>query len=205
MFISYYIYDINDKIVIGDKMNNINKYFSYNSKVVLSFFFICLVLLIIDYITAHKLSRFLSLKRGSIINPMTYIRMITNSFVSKDWNHFHSNFIYILLLGPMLEEKYGSIPLLEMILITSLITGLFNNIFFKKVSLKGASGTVYMFILLSSFVNISQGKIPITLILIFLFYIVSEIRDGLFKKDNISHMGHLIGAICGCIFGYFVF
>ena len=62
-----------------------------------------------------------------------------------------------------------------------------------------------MFILLSSFVNISQGKIPITLILIFLFYIVSEIRDGLFKKDNISHMGHLIGAICGCIFGYFVF
>ena len=25
MFISYYIYDINDKIVIGDNMNNMNK------------------------------------------------------------------------------------------------------------------------------------------------------------------------------------
>jgi len=58
-------------------------------------------------------------------------------------------------------------------------------------------------IVLSSFVNIETGKIPLTLILIFIFYIVNEILDGLFKKDRVSHLGHLIGAICGCVFGFY--
>lgn len=205
MFISYYIYDINDKIVIGDNMNNINKYFSYNSKVILSFFFICLVLLIIDYITAHKLSRFLSLKRGSIINPMTYIRMITNSFVSKDWNHFHSNFIYILLLGPMLEEKYGSIAILKMMLITSLVSSLIVLLFSNKGAL-GASDITFMMIVLSSVVNIQGGKIPITLVLIILFYVADEVvKQILHLNDNISHLAHLAGAVCGFIFGFYMF
>ena len=60
-----------------------------------------------------------------------------------------------------------------------------------------------MLIVMSSFVNIEAGKIPITLVLIFIFYIVNEIIDGIFKKDNISHAGHIIGAICGCIFGFY--
>ena len=30
-------------------------------------------------------------------------------------------------------------------------------------------------------------------------------KAGIFKKDDISHMGHLIGAVCGFIFGYFIF
>ena len=92
-------------------LEDVTKYFSYNSVVILSFFFICLVLLIIDYLSRHRLSNFLALRRGSIFNPMTYIRMISNSLVSRDWNHFRSNFLYILLLGPMLEEKYGSITI----------------------------------------------------------------------------------------------
>ena len=59
-----------------------------------------------------------------------------------------------------------------------------------------------MLIMMTSFVNIQTTKIPITLILIFLFYIVNEIIDGIFKKDEVSHAGHIIGAIFGCIFGY---
>ena len=31
---------------------------------------------------------------------------------------------------------------------------------------------------------------------------INEIIDGIFKKDEVSHTGHIIGAICGCIFGY---
>ena len=62
-----------------------------------------------------------------------------------------------------------------------------------------------MLILLSSLVNLQNGKIPLTLVLIFLFYIASEVIDGLFKKDNISHLSHLIGAICGFIYGYYLF
>ena len=186
-------------------MNNLSKYFSYNSIVILSFFFICLALLILDYLTIHKLSDFLALRRGSLLNPLTYLRMVTNSFVSKDWNHFRSNFIYILLLGPMLEEKYGSIAILKIMLLTSIISSLAVLIFSKRGAL-GASDITFMMIVLSSIVNIQGGKIPITLVLIVLFYVVDEvIKELLHLNDNISHLAHLTGAICGFIFGYYLF
>ena len=115
-----------------------------------------------------------------------------------------NNFLYILLVGPMIEEKYGSMNLLFMILITALVTSIINMIISKN-QLLGASGIVFMLIIMGSFVNIQSGKIPVTLILIFIFYIVNEIISGLFKKDNVSHLGHLIGAICGFIFGMKLF
>ena len=180
------------------------KYFQYNSIVILSYFFISLIVLWLNHFTKGKSNKFFSTERGSIFNPMTYIRMITHIFGHQDFNHFKNNFLYILLIGPMIEEKYGSLNLLKMILITAFITGLLNAVFSKKRIL-GASGIAFMLILLSSLVNIEAGKIPVTLILIFIFYIVSEIKDGLFKKDNISHFGHLIGAVCGFIYGFYLF
>lgn len=106
------------------------------------------------------------------------------------------------VIGPMIEEKYGTINLLIMMLITAGITGIINSLFSNKKIL-GASGIVFMLIVLSSFVNLEAGKIPITLILIFIFYIVNEIIDGLFKNDKVSQLGHLIGAVCGFIFGFY--
>ena len=47
-----------------------------------------------------------------------------------------------------------------------------------------------------------NGKIPITLTLIILFFVVDEVIK-LFrrKKDGVSHLGHITGAICGIILG----
>lgn len=179
-------------------------YFQINSKVILAYFFISLIVLLLKNITNKKSNKLFSSGRGSIFNPLTYIRMFTHIFGHSNYNHFKNNFLYILLIGPMIEEKYGSINLIKMIIITSIITALINIIISKK-NIMGASGIVYMLILLSSLVNIEAGKIPITLILIFFFYIVTEIKDGLFKRDNISHLSHIIGAITGFIFGYYIF
>ena len=61
-----------------------------------------------------------------------------------------------------------------------------------------------MLIVLSSFSNIQDGKIPITVILICIFYIIGEIKDFVVdKKSNTSHGGHLLGALCGLVFGIF--
>lgn len=180
--------------------------FTYNSFVILSFFFISLLVLILNYLTNGKSNKKLfSCYRSSILNPFTYVRMITHIFGHANWQHFMNNFLYILLIGPMIEEKYGSKNLIIMIISTAFITGFLSTIFNKNKMLLGASGIVFMFIILSSFVNIESGKIPITLILIFIFYIVNEIISGIFKKDNVSHMGHLIGAIMGFIFGFYIF
>lgn len=178
---------------------------SYNSSVILSFFFISLFSLVLNYLTKGKSNKLLfSSYRSNLLNPLTYVRLITHIFGHADWNHFMNNFLYILLIGPMIEEKYGSINLIIMILVTGLITGILNSLFSNKRIL-GASGIVFMLIILSSFVNITTGKVPITLILICIFYVVNEIISGIFKKDDVSHIGHLIGAICGFIFGFYIF
>jgi membrane associated rhomboid family serine protease len=100
------------------------------------------------------------------------------------------------------NRSYGSINLLIIILITSFATGIVNFIIGKNKIL-GSSDIVYMLIILSSFTNLESGKIPITLILIITFYIVDEIF-AINKKDNISHTSHLIGAIAGCIYGFYI-
>ena len=186
-------------------MELINIYFGYNSVLILSFFFISFIVLILKYITLGKSNDILfSTYKSSLYNPLTYIRMFTHVLGHGDWKHFSNNFLYILLIGPMIEEKYGTNNLLIMILITAGVTGIINFIIGRKKIL-GASGIVFMMIVLSSFVNIQTGKIPITLILIFIFYIVNEILDGLFKNDKVSHLGHIIGALCGGIFGFLYF
>lgn len=177
---------------------------NYNSILILSYFFISLLAYLLNLITSGKTNDILfSTYRSSIFNPLTYIRLFTHAIGHENWRHFSSNFLYILLIGPMLEEKYGTTNLLIMILVTAGITGIINSLLGRK-RLLGASGIVFMMIVLSSFVNIEAGKIPITLILIFLFYIINEIIEGLFKKDKVSHLGHLLGAVCGFIFGFYL-
>ena len=176
---------------------------TYNSVLILSYFFISLIALILNALTSGKTNQVLfSSYRSSPFNPLTYIRFFTHALGHTGWHHFSSNFLTMLLIGPMIEEKYGTMNLLIMMLITAGITGIINTIISRKAIL-GASGNVFMLIMLSSMVNLEAGKIPLTLILIFFFYIANEIIEGLFVKDNVSHMGHLIGAICGVIFGFY--
>lgn len=176
--------------------------FQYNSVVVLSYFFACFVITAIDSIVKGKfVHKFFCTSRTSLLDPLTYFRLFSHSMGHRDWRHFTNNFIKILLIGPMLEEKYGSINLLLMMIITSGIVGIANRLFSDR-GVRGASDIVFMMIVLSSFVNIQGGKIPFTLVLIMIFFVFDECIDLIAKKDdNISHMGHLVGSICGLAFG----
>ena len=60
-----------------------------------------------------------------------------------------------------------------------------------------------MLILLSSFVNTREGKIPLTLILIIFLFVGREIIGIVFAKDNISQLTHIVGGLCGGIFGFY--
>lgn len=175
----------------------------YNAIVILSYFFICLVILILDKLVQGRLvnNLFSTGRNDSLLNPLTYFKLISHSLGHSSWDHLYNNFLKILLIGPLIEEKYGSLNLLIMIILTSLIIGIINRIFSKNRIL-GASGIAYMLIVLCSFVNIESGKIPITVVLIILFFVVDEIINLLKrKKDGISHLGHVTGAICGIVLG----
>ena len=109
---------------------------------------------------------------------------------------------YILLLGPMLEEKYGAGKILEVIGITAFVTAVVNYILFPTVALCGASGVVFAFILLVSFTNVREGEIPITVILVALIFIGQQVYEGIFLRDNVSNLSHVLGGVVGSVAGY---
>ena len=116
--------------------------------------------------------------------------------------HFIGNMALILLIGPVVEEKYGSLKLFEVMAITAFIIGLFNYIVFPDVALCGASGIVFALILMTSFIGFKEGEIPLTLILVVVIYIGQQVYDACFVQDNVSYMSHILGGIIGAIFGY---
>ncbi len=181
-----------------------NLKFDYNSRVIITYLLISVIAWFLNIITRGKSNKKLfESYRSSPFNPMTYVRLFTHSIGHKDWDHLVSNFLIILLIGPMIEEKYGSINLIIMFLVTSLVIGLFNTIF-SNYSILGASGNTYMLIVLSSFSNIQEGTIPITVVLICIFYVIGEIKRSITeRKSKVYHDGHLIGALCGLLFGIF--
>lgn len=175
----------------------------FNAPVVLGFSFICLIALLLGMITSGNSTRILFMTyRDSLLNPMTYLHLFTHVLGHKDWAHFIGNMSYILLLGPMLEEKHGGRKVVEVILITALVTGLVNFIFFPRVWLCGASGVVFAFILLTSFTSFKDGEIPVTFILVALIFLGQQVFEGLSVRDNISNLSHIIGGIVGAVFGY---
>jgi rhomboid protease GluP len=178
------------------------KKIQYNSPVILTFTFLSLVSYLLCYVTNDTLTRLLfSNYRTSFLDPMQYVRLFSYILGHANWAHFSGNFIIILIIGPMLEEKYGSKVLVQLILVTALVTGLI-NIIFSSNALLGASGIVYMFIILSSFTNAEKGKIPLTLIIVFFVFIGREIFAGAFAEDNISQLAHIIGGLCGALFAF---
>lgn len=176
---------------------------SFNSPVVLWFSIICLIALVLGNITnGASTTALFSVYQSSLLNPLTYVRFFGHIFGHANWEHFIGNIMMLLVVGPMLEEKYGSNNILFVILATALVTGVVNYIFFPHVQLLGASGVVFAFILLSSLTSIKEGSIPITFILVAVIYIGGQIYDGVFVQDNVSNLTHILGGGVGSALGY---
>lgn len=176
---------------------------SFNSPVVLGFTILCFVVLLLDLFTKSASTNVLfSVYRSSLLNPLTYVRFFGHVLGHAGWEHFFGNIMMLLVVGPLLEEKYGSSNILFVILSTALVTGIINFVFFSNVQLLGASGVVFAFIMLSSLTSIKEGKLPLTFILVAVIYIGQQIYEGLFVQDNVSNLTHILGGIVGSGLGF---
>jgi membrane associated rhomboid family serine protease len=170
---------------------------TYNAPVVLTFAVLALIVTFlpvetrVHYFAAHP----------KFYDWTSYLGLFTHILGHGNWDHYIGNFMLILLLGPILEERHGSLSLLIMMLITALVTGLANAAL-SSHPLLGASGIVFMMILLASTANIKQGEIPLTFIAVALIYLGGEIYRAFANDDNVSRMAHLIGGLAGAIFGF---
>ncbi len=177
----------------------------YNSPVVLTLTLLSTAVLIVDSLVSGSFAETYfalhpSFDFGAVLS---YVRLFSHVAGHANWMHLMANFSFILLIGPILEEKYGSKRILSLILITALVTGLLNVLFFGT-GLMGASGIVFMLILLSSFTNIRAGEVPLTFILVVALFLTKEIISALGPEDNISQFAHVIGGVCGGAFGFLI-
>ncbi|MCL1876241.1 MAG: rhomboid family intramembrane serine protease [Synergistaceae bacterium] len=173
---------------------------SINSPVILGFFFVSAVILALNYLTMGMTNRWLSCYKTGWSDPLQYLRLFTHVLVHMDYSHFVGNFLLILVVGPMVEEKYGFKNTVLMFLFTAAVTGGIHLVISRNM-LMGASGVVFALILIASFTNIREGKLPLTVLLVGLLYIGSEVVRCLYSSDNISHISHIAGGICGAGFG----
>lgn len=176
---------------------------SFNAPAVLGFAGACLVAMALNLLTGGSANRLLfSVYRAPLSNPLTWLRMFTHVLGHADWNHLLNNMMYILLVGPMLEEKYGSVNLILVILATALLTSLVNFICFPGTMLLGASGVVFAMILLSSITSTREGAIPVTFILVAILYIGQQVWQAITVRDNVSYMAHIAGGAVGAGLGF---
>lgn len=171
---------------------------TYNARFTLSFCLISALMLLANLATKDAVNQLFALLPQLSLKGS--YRMISYIFCHANFEHLLGNLLFLLLLGPILEEKYGSLSLAIMTLVTAIITGLVNALLFHDAII-GASGIVFMFIILSSIVNVKQREIPLSFIFIALIYLGGEVLNS-FEEDNISQFGHIAGGLCGGVFGY---
>ncbi|MBQ3078618.1 MAG: rhomboid family intramembrane serine protease [Clostridia bacterium] len=175
----------------------------FNAPAILVFTGICLIAMILDWITKKGSTNVLfSVYRSSLLNPLTYIRFFGHVFGHANWDHFLGNIMYILILGPLLEEKYGTSNIWFIILATALVTGLIQFFIFPSTGLLGASGVVFAMILLSSITGMKDKSIPITFILVALLYIGQQIYQAFTVGGPVSYMAHIVGGTVGGSLGF---
>lgn len=174
----------------------------YDSPVILTFALMCIVALFANSMTdGWANTNLFSVYRSSLADPLTYVRFFCHTLGHGDFSHFFGNACLLLVLGPVVEQRYGCLNVLLSIVITTLVSGIVHFIFFPTTALLGASGIVFMMIFLSSISGIRGGSIPVTLILVGFIYLGQEIYDLFFAIDNVSQITHIIGGFCGIICG----
>lgn len=172
----------------------------FNSPVILTFSLVCVGVFVLDKLMAGTLMPYFTLGQVSTAQPLSLLTLFTHVIGHANLEHLMGNLTFILLLGPIVEEKYGDTRILVMMLVTALVTGILNLLFFHT-GLMGASGIVFMLILLVSFTNTRSGEIPVTFILIALLFVGKEVLNSL-ATDQISQFAHIIGGLCGSVFGF---
>ena len=161
----------------------------YNAPVTLTFALVSLAALLLGKLTNGWTDTYLfSVWHSSLSDLLTYPRFFLHVLGHVDYDHYIGNMMMILVVGPGLEEKYG-------------VSGLVYWFLFPGSMLMGASGIVFMMIVMASLAGMRDGCIPITLILVLILYLGSEIVDGVMLKDNVSQLTHIIGGVCGAVLG----
>ncbi len=194
---------------MAKKKFKINLKFAMDAPVTLTFALISLILYLLDSLAfkgslAQKILLSPTCQTGSlpfvVSQPVSFFRLILYAFSAVNWTALLANLLFVLLLGPAMEERYGSLVIGIMMGVSILFSGVLNAAFCPQ-SLKGCTSLVFMMIFLNSFMSFSKKKIPLSFIMIFALYIAYGILD----KSTGNLLGTIVcvaGGLCGSLFAF---
>lgn len=183
--------------------------FHYDSPVMLSFAFITLIIFVLDTFALKG-----KLKEMWLVTPTaaggqfpfafsdfrSILRLFVHVFGYSQNEILICNLIFILLLGPQMEERYGSVIIGIMIFVSSLFSGVLNACFCKN-AVCGAEPVVFMLILLWTMMQLSRSKISASAIAVIALFIAMLI----FRKNPNGVVGVAViaaGGLCGSLFAF---
>jgi len=192
---------------MAKKKFNLNFKISYDAPVTLTFVIISAIFFLLNtfLLKNGELSRLLasptSLEGPSpfiISQPVSYLRLLLYIFGSHDGISLFTNMILIMLLGPSMEERYGSAIIGIMIFVSALFSGVLNACF-CEASLVGAVPVVSMMIFLNAFMSFSKKKFPLSFVAVIVFFVVLQIFAG---YSAVRIIICIAGGLCGSLFAF---
>ena len=177
----------------------------FNAPVIMTFALFALIATFLGLWTDGDATyRYFSVYRSPLTDALTYLRFFTHVLGHEGYSHYMGNMLLLLLVGPSVEDRYGHSNTLWFIVATALVTGLVQFIFFPTAMLMGASGVVFMMILLASMGGSRGGGIPLTMVVVAIFYLGGEVAAAISVRDNISQLSHILGGVCGAAMGFYL-
>lgn len=176
----------------------------YDSPVILTMAIASFIVLILNGIMKGIPTQLcFSVYRSSFADPLTYVRLFCHVLGHADFSHFFGNVSLLLIVGPVVERRYGSWDLFLAVLFTAAVEGGIHCLVSPSTALLGMSGVVFMLIFLASIDEIGDGRLSLTFILVALFYFGEAIYTGIIVQDSVSQLCHIVGGCCGIVSGWY--
>ena len=182
--------------------------FNYDAPVTLTFTLLSVFLFLIDvFLLENRLNSSIFITptvsgdfQFSFTSFNSYLRLFLYVFGWESPLSLFSKLVIITLLGPRMEERYGSAVIGIMILVSTLFTGVLSACC-CKLPFNGSAPIVFMLILLDMLFHISKKSVSLSSALATALFIAC-----LFISSNGNGMvGVLIiiaGGLCGSLFAF---
>lgn len=178
-----------------------------DSPIILSFAGLCVTVHVTGSVIPNLAC--LPMNHFQFLNISHWCRLFTHVLMHGSREHLMGNMVNVLLVGPACERSFGSFALLKIILWTASASGA-AHVLFSRASHYGlgASGIVFMLILLNSLLSARAGRVPLTFIIQVVLWcwqeVVSQFQCSMGTRcDGISHIAHLSGALVGTAAGFY--
>ena len=175
----------------------------YNAPVTLTFALLSLLALALGELTdGWTTQNLFCFYKSALTDYLTYPRAVLHVLGNTSLTTCTGNIIVMLVVGPTAEERFGSAKVFVAVLLTAIAGAAIMWFLFPDATIMGASGVLFCMMLLASFASMRGGAIPITLILVIILYLGSEVLQAVTGTAGLPELTHIAGGVVGLLLGF---